>query len=303
MPRGYRSLVAAIAGLILIGAGQPSKQPARSEQSQVNKDKAAALSNMAVGSPARPPQDSGCKAGQDNRNSDLCAQWKAADAANDAAKWNWWQMIAGFFGLLVGAGTLFFAARAAHWAKEAASHTQTGANEAKRSADAAENAIIESQRIGEAQTRCYITGVSAKINFLTNGQVGATCIIKNTGQSPAIDLIWTGQLKFLVSGNQLNVFDEDTSQALDKVYYIGAGLEEDIGPIVFKGVLPNVGQPSDFGQSNIYVSLDVSITAFDVFGKKVKITESFHVMNTKDIAAPLVLQLTRGHRMIAKKQE
>jgi hypothetical protein len=37
-------------------------------------------------------------------------------------------MVAGGFGVLIGAFTLFFAARAAHWARKAAEHTEAGAN-------------------------------------------------------------------------------------------------------------------------------------------------------------------------------
>lgn len=39
---------------------------------------------------ARGQTDRGCVEGIDNRGSDLCAQWKAADAARDAATWAEW---------------------------------------------------------------------------------------------------------------------------------------------------------------------------------------------------------------------
>ena len=62
------------------------------------------------------PVDGGCEVGKDDRSSDLCAQWKAADAADRGANaadqgvvWARWQFWAG----LVGAGFSFVALGAA----------------------------------------------------------------------------------------------------------------------------------------------------------------------------------------------
>lgn len=41
-----------------------------------------------------------CKAGDDRRYSDLCAQWKAADAASDAASWGKWGAVASVISLV-----------------------------------------------------------------------------------------------------------------------------------------------------------------------------------------------------------
>ncbi|ESZ03437.1 hypothetical protein X736_25485 [Mesorhizobium sp. L2C089B000] len=57
----------------------------------------------------------------------MCAQWKAADAAQQSANWT-------TIGAIVGAFTLAAAMAAAYYAKEAARHTQ-------RSADIAEKAF------------------------------------------------------------------------------------------------------------------------------------------------------------------
>lgn len=83
-------------------------------------------------------KDQGCQRGLEERKSDLCAQWKAADAATSAANAAW---VLGILGALIGAATLIAAAKAAIYAKEAARHTEAGANEARRGADAAEKAL------------------------------------------------------------------------------------------------------------------------------------------------------------------
>lgn len=73
-----------------------------------------------------------CHQGEANRDSDLCAQWYAADSAYEASIWTrrtgW---ITGV-GLLVGAITMGAAIAAALFARDAADHT-------KRSADIAED--------------------------------------------------------------------------------------------------------------------------------------------------------------------
>ncbi|SIT52783.1 hypothetical protein BQ8794_10153 [Mesorhizobium prunaredense] len=90
------------------------------------------------------PIEAPCQAGVDDRSSDLCAQWKAADAAQESAKWTMW-------GVSVGALTLLAAVGAAWFAGAAANYTRKGVAEAKRSADAAMVAVKIARR-GNADT-------------------------------------------------------------------------------------------------------------------------------------------------------
>jgi hypothetical protein len=116
MIRGYRWVIVALAMLLVGDAKQnQSDHPKRGilhSQKPVQPVNQAALRVNA--------RDLSCKRGEDDRLSDLCAQWKAADAAYDAARWGWWQMILGALGLIVGGGTLIAAVAAAFFAKEAA---------------------------------------------------------------------------------------------------------------------------------------------------------------------------------------
>ena len=144
MVRGYRYIFVAVVGLTLIGAAPndggkiESKQAATQETSQDDlKRIAAALEKL----PQREAQDAGCDVGKDKRDSNLCAQWKAADSANQSANWAARTFWAGVAGLCIGGLTLLFAALAAHWAKQAAIHTADGASAAQDANNISRNTL------------------------------------------------------------------------------------------------------------------------------------------------------------------
>ena len=111
MLRGYWiAIITAVGWLILIGAAETPKQGAETKHKEAVNSQARSL--QTVTPPTVQPIEAiqgmeyqnPCRQGWDNRNSDLCAQWKAADAAADAAYWAKWQLwigIAGVGGLLV----------------------------------------------------------------------------------------------------------------------------------------------------------------------------------------------------------
>lgn len=113
------------------------------------------------------PINQPCERGFDNRRSDLCAQWKAADAAIEGAKWAMWT----FF---VTAGAFIAAGAAAIYAQRAAIATE-------RTADIA-------RATGEAQVRAYL-GVEKTYIDSPAGVKGATALVRigvrNSGNSPA----------------------------------------------------------------------------------------------------------------------
>lgn len=93
MLRGHRSVFLAFVGLALIGAAPKPDNKNAGEQSQPKAETSqsrAATGKLIVPSmpvTQAPVLERPCHEGQDNRQSDLCAQWKAADAANKAAWW------------------------------------------------------------------------------------------------------------------------------------------------------------------------------------------------------------------------
>lgn len=98
MPRGYRCIVIAAFGWISLTAQHPNP-PAKTNEAHANNRVGEALASIAATYDKQAKRAEGshdgdqCQQGDDKRYSDLCAQWKAADAAADSA---WWAAIGGF---------------------------------------------------------------------------------------------------------------------------------------------------------------------------------------------------------------
>lgn len=145
-----------------------------------------------------------CRKGEEDRSSDLCAQWKAADAADSAARAAW------YIGLLraaIGALTLLAAGLAAKWAKKAALETQRTADLAEaaskdavaalalaeRNAAASEALVKETLSIGVARMRPYLIRQEAHVDMHeiirggeTRRYIRWTLKLVNFGTTPAI---------------------------------------------------------------------------------------------------------------------
>jgi hypothetical protein len=67
----------------------------------------------------------------------------------------------------------------------------------RRAANAAEQSVSETRRIGEAQTRAYVTIKQASITFMMDVQNPlVTFIATNSGQSPARNYIWNVAVQY-----------------------------------------------------------------------------------------------------------
>jgi hypothetical protein len=101
----YRCIIVAAFGWLSLAASNPPKQAAHpgnpAPQGEITKA-ANTVATAIAKAEKTPEKDRGCDQGKDERNSDLCAQWKAADAARDAANYAFWAL---FFGV-VGTGLL-----------------------------------------------------------------------------------------------------------------------------------------------------------------------------------------------------
>ena len=152
MLRGYRSIVVALVGLASIGAGEPTKRPEQSQKqlAQGELAKAAATVSAAISRIQIPvEQNPRCERGKDNRDSDLCAQWKAADAARDAARF-------ALAGLLVGiVGTIMLV-----WT------------------------FVEQRRTSRAQLRAYMSIEPEKMLGFPDKPSAQICM-RNAGSTPA----------------------------------------------------------------------------------------------------------------------
>lgn len=182
MGRILLSICAVVVAVGLTGSSQPQRNTGGI---QGEADREAAHAPQPA--PAK-ESDSGanlqaaCEPGEDNRHSDLCAQWKAADGAAVSATWTRWTGIFTAGGLLIGFVTMVAAIGAAVFAALASKHT-------KRSADIAETALA-------ADTRAWLLWKGFTIFSGVNatdaegnpvGQmIGIVPNFTNYGRSPAV---------------------------------------------------------------------------------------------------------------------
>ena len=110
MHGSYRRILLAVFGWLILTAQSADNRPLPKQSSQTNKvepreqlQSAAAVAAGAIREAGQfPKPDKGCTDRKDKRDSELCAQWKAADAARDAANYGMWSVFIG----LVGSGLL-----------------------------------------------------------------------------------------------------------------------------------------------------------------------------------------------------
>ena len=158
---------------------------------------------------------------------DLVQQTRAADAAEAQAEissqglWTaWLQTLGGFL-------TLCAAVGAAIYARDAAV-------QGKRGAEAAETAVCEARRIGEAQVRCYLSISGAVLSFVKD-EIFVACTVKNSGQSPANKVQWRVLLHVIYSTSN-RASDLIKGSVIDGIEVIGAQSEHRF-----------LEAPSDFG--------------------------------------------------------
>lgn len=176
MPRFYRCAILAAFGWLVLSAQSstvPNEVINRQEQSS---ERVTPKPRGSQPLPARVQSrndtdraDPGCPDRKERRrDSDLCAQWKAADAAAD-------QVHIGWFGLALGVITMAAAIAAAKFARDAAIHT-------KRGADATMLALVEQHRARLSVKPLYANQLELKG---TEIRIGLVCEIENKGEIPA----------------------------------------------------------------------------------------------------------------------
>lgn len=209
----YWRVIFAIVGLGLSPSPQAQaqgEQASTTQQSQPNAD-ATSSANSAT---QRRIQKRPCAEGHYASSDDLCAQWKAADSARNAADWAWWQLWLSFIGV-VGLGlTLWFNFRALRISEDSAKETrdalQIARDNAKVAADNAKAAFDANEIARRAAKEAKIQSTAQSrharqserrhlrayigANDVTNGGWNDEGFpyfivsIKNFGQTPAMDV-------------------------------------------------------------------------------------------------------------------
>lgn len=232
MHGSYRRVVFATFGwLALVGAQGPQPK-AQAEKSKAGGEVARA--RPAVPSPSvqpvetlqRPILERPCDYGEEKRESDLCAQWKAADSAAQAAKWAKWSFFLGALGTLGLFWTLFYTRQAVRLATDTAREAGEAIAIAGRNADAAMDAVniareglTLSERIGQAQVKAYLVlhGVTGRID--EDGRPHFIFRVTNAGNSPAFSVYidWAARLE-LVAIRDNNGFQPSSHYDLNEMF-------------------------------------------------------------------------------------
>jgi hypothetical protein len=177
MPDGYRGLgIAALAAALLIAfglgafwTGLPYPQERYQSYQDGKADKNGSLSavtNVSTTIVKRTP----CNKPQSETESDLCAQWRAAQAAEKSADWT----VYGFWATLAGMALLTWQIMLTREAVKDTGDATIAMQEANRIA----------REIGENQVRAYVHIESATIR-LGGSLIEVEVKFKNIGQSPA----------------------------------------------------------------------------------------------------------------------
>ena len=198
MPRGSRRYVfAAIAGLILTAPPAQREEDQRAQtaeeaEASERTPPAAILTAQPIEIVEGAEENEPCKPGEDNRQSDLCAQWKAADASRDAADWTWWGLMVGITGTVGLFITLHYTRKAVRASEASAKEASKALAIAERNADAvAEQARATlSASYNEIRPWIRLNVTRFQVQRISTTEWNATIAveIKNAGASPAIKL-------------------------------------------------------------------------------------------------------------------
>lgn len=191
MPKcNWRILIAFVGWLSLANAQSPrakSKQP-ETQSNQTNAVPPGTPPSAPV-KPVEPPKlERACDEGKDARDSDLCAQWKAADAARDAADWTRLGIILGVFGTVGLFWTLYYTRKAVLAAEEATKGADDALATANRSADASARLASISEEHGQLSLRAYVSVTDIKFRADQPGELWAEVTIQNKGSTAALEL-------------------------------------------------------------------------------------------------------------------
>jgi hypothetical protein len=189
-----RASILLVLWLALLGSAPNAKQNERAEQpgsaNEVQNGEAPSQSDVVAASPevetVEPVQTQDCEPGQDNRKSDLCAQWKAADAAREAANWARWSFFLAIAGTLGLFATLYYTRKAVRAAEDATADADAALAVAERNARAAADHVAVARQSAESELRAYLSISDAFAFGMTPERQPTFCVtIKNQGRTPA----------------------------------------------------------------------------------------------------------------------
>lgn len=229
--------------------------------------------------------DPRCYRETDHERADLCAQWRAALAAEAAASSSKRAntiaiassalSLLGIIGLLV---TLWL--------------TRTANTLSRRAAEAAERTMRDGREIGEAQARCYLS-IEAVMAYISesDGRPRLMVSIRNSGASPALETTWTASMGYTPTDSVTTRRDE-TRSADGIRAAIAPGKVFDVPAVELAFPITPAERSHVIEDGNwIQLSARLVVTANDVFGKSV-VTDDFFTGAIHDLGIWLALEAT-----------
>ena len=252
MLRGYRFLLVAV-GLVLAAnhahAKSTEQPPARQNTETSLEHIAARYDDSAKRAESADQQEAPCGPKQYGSNADLCAQWKAADAATDSAWWAW-------LGGLVGIGSLVGVFVALVIARQS-------------------NGIARDT--AKKQLRAYLDFNGVTLNSMGVGKVpSATSIelalaIKNYGQTPASKMTIARRFYIQVgSGDWVALLPDDVASSIE----FSSIAPNDGGTFNSAFDIPNKVLDAVWAKTATFKVL-VEIKYFDIFNKEQQLDSAF----------------------------
>ena len=178
MPRGYRCIIlAAVGWLSLAAAPHPDAKAEtpnpKATQKATQSAPAITATPQAVKEVEPPKKQPRCGPRQYGDDDDLCAQWKAADAAGDAA---WWAMASFWIGV-TGTGGLLASIY----------YTRRAVLAAVTSNENAQEALAHAKNMAEIELRPYlhIDAISFQEVDLISVNTPISITVRNFGSTPA----------------------------------------------------------------------------------------------------------------------
>ena len=169
------------------GTDEPHRYPRYSESAS---EPPSATGTPASKSVQRTEEKEPCVKPRNREESDLCAQWSAADASRDAADWGWWQLIFSAFGVIGLGLTLWFNLQAWRQARDGEEGTRRALLAAEKQSRAAERAADLSERNSLLLFRAYVA--VDRVIFIdrmgVDGRLKIGVVFRNGGQTPAFSV-------------------------------------------------------------------------------------------------------------------
>ena len=160
-----------------------------------------------------------CREPKGQSESDLCAQWRAAYAAEDSAlwaKWSFWTGLAGIGGLLA---SLYYTREAVRIAADATSDAENSLDLARQSVVAAQEQVAISRRTAKLELRPYLSFLNA--DFSIEEEAGTKFLnihlaVRNAEETSAINAILYGEVKVFEDYRDIS-FDPIDQETLPSV--------------------------------------------------------------------------------------